>query len=90
MVRTVSDVLQSPQTEGKTYLLRYDEHKDEWTLESGFDGEELLARPSIQIVTFDSTIVERAEQQIERGGTRKRFVLEQWSEQNFGPRSPSL
>jgi hypothetical protein len=24
-------------TEGKTYLLRYDEKADEWTLQSGFD-----------------------------------------------------
>ena len=24
-------------TEGKTYLLRYDEETDEWTLQSGFD-----------------------------------------------------
>ena len=30
-------------TEGKTYLLRYDEQEDEWTLQSGFDGDELLA-----------------------------------------------
>ena len=32
--------------EGKTYLLRYDEETDEWTLQSGFDGDELLARPT--------------------------------------------
>jgi len=25
--------------ERKTYLLRYDEETDEWTLQSGFDGE---------------------------------------------------
>jgi hypothetical protein len=31
-------------TEGKTYLLRYDEQADQWTLQSGFDGDELLAR----------------------------------------------
>jgi hypothetical protein len=31
-------------TEGKTYLLRYDEQADEWTLQSGFDGVELLAK----------------------------------------------
>jgi hypothetical protein len=34
-------------TEGKTYLLRYDEQADEWTLQSGFDGDELFARPSV-------------------------------------------
>jgi hypothetical protein len=52
-------------TEGKTYLLRYDEHSDEWTLQSGFDGDELLARPSIELVTVDSATAKIAEQQIE-------------------------
>ncbi len=33
-------------TEGKTYILRYNEQDDEWTLQSGFDGGELLAMPS--------------------------------------------
>jgi hypothetical protein len=52
-------------TEGKTYLLRYDEQADDWTLQSGFDGDELLARPSIQMITVDSAIVKKAEQRIE-------------------------
>ena len=52
-------------TEGKTYLLRYDEEADEWTLQSGFDDDELLARPSIELVTVDSAIVKNVEQQIE-------------------------
>src|SRR5262247_1926151 len=52
-------------TERKTYLLRYDEAADEWTLQSGFDGDELLARPSIELVTVDSAIAKKAEQQIE-------------------------
>jgi hypothetical protein len=52
-------------TEGKTYLLRYDQAKDEWTLQSGFDGHELLARPSIEFITVDPAIVEKAEQRIE-------------------------
>jgi hypothetical protein len=34
-------------TEGKRYILRHDEQADEWALQSGFDGDELLARPSI-------------------------------------------
>jgi hypothetical protein len=51
--------------EGKTYLLRYDEETDEWTLQSGFDGDELLARPSIELLTVDSVIAKRAEQQME-------------------------
>jgi hypothetical protein len=29
--------------EDKTFLLRYDQETDEWTLQSGFDGDELLA-----------------------------------------------
>jgi hypothetical protein len=29
--------------ERKIYLLRYDEETDEWTLQSCFDGDELLA-----------------------------------------------
>jgi hypothetical protein len=41
----------SKSTEGKTYLLRYDEETDEWTLQSGFDGDELLMRPSIELAT---------------------------------------
>ena len=52
-------------TEGKTYLLRYDEQADEWTLQSGFDGDELLVRPSIEIVTVDAAVVRRAEKEIE-------------------------
>src|SRR5262249_21030462 len=52
-------------TEGKTYLLRYDEEAVEWTLQSGFDRDELLARPSIELVTVDAVIARKAEQQIE-------------------------
>src|SRR5262249_42478101 len=33
-------------TQDKTYLLRYEGHSDAWTLQSGFDGDELLARRS--------------------------------------------
>jgi len=52
-------------TEGKTYLLRYDQETDEWSLQSGFDGDELLTRPSIELVTVDPAIAQQAEQQIE-------------------------
>src|SRR5215813_13398711 len=52
-------------TEGETNLLRYDEVADEWTLQSGFDGDELLARPSIELVTVDRATTLKAEQQIE-------------------------
>ncbi len=52
-------------TEGKRYILRYDQSEDEWSLQSGFDAEELLARPGIRLVTVDSAIAKKAEQQIE-------------------------
>src|SRR5215475_2482390 len=45
-------------TEGKTYLLRYDEQSDEWTLQSGSDSDEFLTKPSIQVVTLDPTIAQ--------------------------------
>ena len=32
-------------TEVKRFILRYTESEDEWTLQSGFDGDELLAQP---------------------------------------------
>ncbi len=52
-------------TEKKIYLLRYDEQADEWTLQSGFEGDELLARPSIELVTVDSATVQKTAQRIE-------------------------
>ena len=52
-------------TEGKTYLLRYDEQTDEWTLQSAFDGDELLARPTIELITIDSATAQKAQHQIE-------------------------
>ena len=35
------------------------------TTESRFDGDELLARPSIKLVTVDAIVAKKAEQQIE-------------------------
>jgi hypothetical protein len=52
-------------TEGKRYILRYNESGDEWTLQSGFDGDELLARPSIRLVTVDADVIRQAEKEIE-------------------------
>ena len=52
-------------TGGKRFILRYTETDDEWTLQSGFDGDELLARPSIQLVTVDADVIRRAEGEIE-------------------------
>jgi hypothetical protein len=48
-------------TEDKRYILRYDESEDEWSLQSGFDGDELLARPSIRLITVDVDVIRRAE-----------------------------
>jgi hypothetical protein len=50
---------------GRHTLLRYDEDTDEWTFQSGFDGDELLARPSIRLVTVDAEVVRQAEREIE-------------------------
>jgi hypothetical protein len=52
-------------TKGKTYLLRYDAETDEWTLQSGFDGDELLARPNVELVTVDSVTLKKAKQRIQ-------------------------
>jgi hypothetical protein len=46
-------------------LLRYQEREDEWTLQSGFDGAELLARPSIELVSVDADVIRQAENEIE-------------------------
>ncbi len=39
--------------EGKRYILRFDGRDGQWTLQSGFDGGELLARPGIQFVSVE-------------------------------------
>jgi hypothetical protein len=50
-------------TEGKRYILRC-AHDGKWTLQSGFDGVELLARRSIKIVTVDPSVIRQAELRI--------------------------
>jgi hypothetical protein len=45
------------ETEGETYLLRYDEETDEWTLQSG-----------TELVTVDSETEKKAEQETESCG----------------------
>jgi len=52
-------------TNGKTYLLAYNEYEDQWTLQSGFDGDELLQRPEIELVTIDRDTIRKAESLIE-------------------------
>jgi hypothetical protein len=51
-------------TEGKLYVLRYDEREDEWTLQSGFDGDALLARPSIELAAVDAVSIRKVEAMI--------------------------
>ena len=68
-IASVEDRWQEPNAEnfkvrtvdGKLYLLRYDEHEDEWTLQSGFDGDSLLARPGIDLITVDSKAILEAQ-----------------------------
>ncbi len=52
-------------TDGKRYILRYDERADEWSLQSGLDGDELLARPGIELVTLDAESIRKAQACIE-------------------------
>jgi hypothetical protein len=49
-------------TEGKIYLLRHDSEDDEWTLQSNFDGDELLARPGIELITLRAYSIHQAEE----------------------------
>ena len=51
-------------TDGKLYLLRYNERTDEWTLQGGFDGDELLARPGIELISVDAKAIREAESRI--------------------------
>ena len=46
-------------------LLRDEQQGDVWTLQSGFDGGELLARPGIEVVTVDAARIREAEFKIE-------------------------
>ena len=56
-------------SEGKRFILRYNESEDEWTLQSGFDGDELLARPSVELITIGDDVIRRAEKKSSHAGT---------------------
>jgi hypothetical protein len=45
-------------------ILRYDLNENGWTLQSGFDGAELFARPGIEFVTVTAQAIREAERQI--------------------------
>jgi hypothetical protein len=51
-------------TDGKRYVLRYAEGENQWTLQSGFDGAELMARPSIELVAVEPSAIRQAELKI--------------------------
>src|SRR5262249_13557752 len=55
--------------DGKLFLLRYDEREDEWTLQSGFDGDALLARPNINLISVDASAIRQAEDSLSRANT---------------------
>src|SRR5262249_44574612 len=51
--------------EGKRFVLRYAEPpEDEWTLQSGFDGDDLLARRNIRLMTVSAEVIRRAEKML--------------------------
>lgn len=53
------------RADGKRVILRYDETNDEWTLESAYDGQELFARPGVEVLMVDSASIRATEKLIE-------------------------
>jgi hypothetical protein len=51
-------------SEGKRYILRSDQETGQWTLQSGYDGAELLARPGIEFVSVEPATIRIAESKI--------------------------
>ena len=50
--------------DGKRFLLRCNSATGEWTLQSGFDGAEILSRTSITLVTVEPEAIRSAEKRI--------------------------
>lgn len=50
--------------DGKCFLLRCDSRSGEWTLQSGFDGTEMLARTGITLLTVQPSVIQAAVQRI--------------------------
>jgi hypothetical protein len=71
-IEAVEDRWQKPRAEyfkvrtrsGKRYLLRYDEAAGQWTLRSGFDGDELFARPNVELIPVCAEHIGQAESRI--------------------------
>ncbi len=53
------------RADGKRVILKYDEAKNEWTLESAYNGRELFTRPGVEVITVDSATISAAEKLIE-------------------------
>ena len=51
--------------DGKTYLLRYEQQGDVWTLQGDFDGAELMLRPGLELITVNAAQIREAELKIE-------------------------
>jgi len=49
----------------KIFILRHNEQADEWTLQSGFDGDDVLALPRITLLAVDAEVSRRAERLID-------------------------
>ena len=75
-IETVEDQWHEPDalyfkvraTNEKRYLLRYDEHKDVWTLQTALDGAELAERPGIGLLLVDGSKIAQALRQVEYCG----------------------
>ena len=65
LVRAVGDILQGPDDRFQGIHTAHDEQADEWTLQSGFDGDALLSRPGIELVPVDADVIRRAEKLID-------------------------
>ena len=46
-------------------LLRYEQQGDVWTLQSGFNGDALLSRPGVNLVTVDAAQIREAELKVD-------------------------
>jgi hypothetical protein len=53
------------RADGKRLILRYDQQRDEWTLQSAYDGAQLFARSNVEVITVDPAVVRAAEKLIE-------------------------
>jgi hypothetical protein len=48
-------------TSGQTFVLRYEQETEQWTLQAEFDGAVLLSRPGIEVILVDAEAIRKAE-----------------------------